>query len=86
MIGRDLGLIQRSKLTKNSVAILQQDIKNLVSISQIFLSAVYQNELWAPNTCVKKPLKMANDRKNVTVPVFNSMFERSNIAAKLRYN
>ena len=40
MIGRDLGLIQRSKLTKNSVAILQQDIKNLVAISQIFLSAV----------------------------------------------
>ena len=35
---------------------------------------------------VKKPLKMANDRKNATVPVFNAMFERSNIAAKLRYN
>ena len=25
---------------------------------------------------------MANDRKNATVPVFNTMFERSNIAAK----
>ena len=36
--------------------------------------------------CVKKQLKMANDRKNATVPVFNAMFERSNIAAKLRYN
>ena len=35
---------------------------------------------------VKKPLKMANDRKNATVPVFNAMFERSNIGAKLRYN
>ena len=29
---------------------------------------------------------MANDRKNATVPVFNTMFERSNIAAKLHYN
>ena len=35
---------------------------------------------------VKKPLNMANDRKNATIPVFNAMFERSNIAAKLRYN
>ena len=35
---------------------------------------------------VKKPLKMANDRKKATVPVFNAMFERSNIAAKLPYN
>ena len=35
---------------------------------------------------VKKPLKIANDRKNGTVPVFNAMFERSNIAAKLRRN
>ena len=36
--------------------------------------------------CVKKLLKMANDRKNATVPVFNAMFERSNITAKLHYN
>lgn len=29
---------------------------------------------------------MANDRKNATVPVFNAMFEKSNIAAsKLHY-
>ena len=36
--------------------------------------------------CVKKPLKMANDLKNATVPVFGAMFERGDIAAKLRYN
>jgi len=35
---------------------------------------------------VEKLLKMANDRKNATAPVFNAMFERSNIAAKLSYN
>ena len=35
---------------------------------------------------VKKTLKMATDRKNATVPVFNAMFKRSNIAAKLRNN
>jgi len=35
---------------------------------------------------VKKALKMANDLKNATVPVFNAMFERGDIAAKLRYN
>ena len=51
----------------------------------IFLSAVSQNKLWAPNTRVKKPLKMANDRKDATVNVFNAIFERSNIADK-RYN
>ena len=33
--------------------------------------------------CMKKPLKMVNAQKNATVPVFNGMFERSNIAAKL---
>ena len=38
------------------------------------------NKIRARNSCVlKKPLKMANDRKNATVPVFNTMFERSNI-------
>ena len=36
--------------------------------------------------CMKKSLKMVNDRKNATVPVFNGMFERSNIAAKLHHN
>ena len=36
--------------------------------------------------CVKIPLKMANDRKDATVPVFNTMLERSNIAAELRYH
>ena len=35
---------------------------------------------------VKKPLKMANDQKNTTFPVFTAMFERSNIEAKLRFN
>jgi len=35
---------------------------------------------------VKKPLNMADDQKNATVPVFNARFERRTITAKLHYN
>ena len=35
--------------------------------------------------CIKKPLKMVNDRKNTTVPVFNGMFERSTVTSQLNY-
>ena len=37
---------------------------------------------------LEKLLKMANDQKNATAPVhvFNAMFERSNMAAKLSCN
>ena len=80
---------QGSKLTKDSSRNFATGHQNLVAIQQllvaepsrcIFLSVVWQNKIWACNSCVlKKPLKMMNDRKNATVPVFNTMFKRSNI-------
>ena len=36
--------------------------------------------------CEETMLKMVNDRNIATVPVFNAMFDRSNMVAKLRYN
>jgi len=69
--------------------------QNLVTIEQllvtessrcIVISAVQRKKNMSPQYLHKKPLKMANDRKNATVPVFNAMFEKSNIAAsKLHY-
>jgi len=69
--------------------------QNLVTIEQllvtessrcIVISAVQRKKNMSPQYLRKKPLKMANDRKNATVPVFNAMFEKSNIAAsKLHY-
>ena len=69
--------------------------QNLVTIEQllvteslrcILMSAVQKKKNMRLQYLRKKPLKMANDRNNATVPVFNAMFKKSNIAAsKLHY-
>jgi len=85
--------LQGSKLTKNSshnFATGYQNIKlfshNLATFSRrIFtldfpVSGLAKQNMSPQFLCEKKPLKMVNDQKNaIIVPVFNTMFERSNI-------
>jgi len=66
--------------------------RNLATFSRrifdlhFLVSSLAKQNMSPQYLCVKKPLKMVNDRKDTTLPVFNAMLERSNIAAELRYN
>ena len=84
--------MQGLKLTRKPCRNFATVFKNLVSISQILatkivalhcvVSGLVKQNMKPQYLCVKKPLKMANDRINRVVHVPYSC----NIAAKLRYN
>ena len=76
------GIVQGSKLTKKIQSQLATRYENLVAISQILvaksprcivLSAFLEKNMSPQYICVKKPLKMANDRRNGAVHVTSQL-------------